>query len=168
MFVWIGKDANEVEKSESVKSGEMLEVYPFFRTALGLIVFLWATETDPWYLFSVGINVLFLICVWTAFWVLHSLKCISWKDISAQPVHRISVLNFNYLLLPHGVTTNMWNCVSSAAKQYIETDPSVRDNLTPVVVMKQGNEPPTFTGWFLAWDPTHWDSVSWSLKSMTL
>ncbi|XP_034455639.1 adseverin [Hippoglossus hippoglossus] len=55
-----------------------------------------------------------------------------------------------------------------SAKQYIETDPSVRDNLTPVVVVKQGHEPPTFTGWFLAWDPTHWDSVSWSLKSMTL
>ncbi|XP_060948749.1 adseverin [Limanda limanda] len=54
------------------------------------------------------------------------------------------------------------------AKQYIETDPSGRDNLTSVVVVRQGHEPPTFTGWFLAWDPSHWESVSWSLKSMTL
>nr|XP_019946519.1 PREDICTED: adseverin [Paralichthys olivaceus] len=55
-----------------------------------------------------------------------------------------------------------------SAKQYIETDPGGRDKLTPVVVVKQGHEPPNFTGWFLAWDPSHWDSVSWSMKSMTL
>uniref|UniRef100_A0A4W6CFA9 Scinderin n=1 Tax=Lates calcarifer TaxID=8187 RepID=A0A4W6CFA9_LATCA len=49
-----------------------------------------------------------------------------------------------------------------SAKQYIETDPSGRDRLTPVVVVKQGHEPPTFTGWFLAWDPSHWDSLKYS------
>ncbi|KAM9340464.1 scinderin isoform 2-T2 [Symphorus nematophorus] len=53
-----------------------------------------------------------------------------------------------------------------SAKQYIETDPSGRDKKTPVVVVKQGHEPPTFTGWFLAWDPAHWDSVTRSMKSM--
>ncbi|XP_028255029.1 scinderin isoform X2 [Parambassis ranga] len=47
-----------------------------------------------------------------------------------------------------------------SAKHYIETDPSSRDKLTPVVVVKQGHEPPTFTGWFLAWDPSHWDAVT--------
>ncbi|XP_078459347.1 scinderin-like [Lampetra planeri] len=44
------------------------------------------------------------------------------------------------------------------AKSYLETDPSGRGKDTPVVVVKQGHEPPTFTGWFLAWDPTKWDS----------
>lgn len=39
-----------------------------------------------------------------------------------------------------------------AAKQYIETDPSGRDKGIPIVTVKQGHEPPTFTGWFLAWD----------------
>ncbi|GLD63273.1 adseverin [Lates japonicus] len=55
-----------------------------------------------------------------------------------------------------------------SAKQYIETDPSGRDRLTPVVVVKQGHEPPTFTGWFLAWDPSHWDSVTRRMKSVNL
>ncbi|KAK9526357.1 hypothetical protein VZT92_015062 [Zoarces viviparus] len=55
-----------------------------------------------------------------------------------------------------------------SAKRYIETDPSGRDKQTPVVVVKQGHEPPTFTGWFLAWDPSHWDSVTRSMKSMRL
>uniref|UniRef100_A0A4W3HKF4 Scinderin like a n=1 Tax=Callorhinchus milii TaxID=7868 RepID=A0A4W3HKF4_CALMI len=41
--------------------------------------------------------------------------------------------------------------------EYIATDPQGRDKGTPIVIVKQGNEPPTFTGWFLAWDPSKWD-----------
>ncbi|XP_030644346.1 adseverin-like [Chanos chanos] len=44
-----------------------------------------------------------------------------------------------------------------AAMTYIETDPSGRDKRTPVVIVKQGNEPPNFTGWFLAWDHSRWE-----------
>ncbi|XP_041931552.1 adseverin isoform X3 [Alosa sapidissima] len=46
-----------------------------------------------------------------------------------------------------------------SAKAYIESDPSGRDKGTSVVVVKQGHEPPTFTGWFLAWDATRWGSA---------
>ncbi|XP_065147048.1 scinderin [Paramisgurnus dabryanus] len=46
-----------------------------------------------------------------------------------------------------------------SAKMYIETDPSGRDKETPLVVVKQGHEPPTFTGWFLGWDPSRWDNA---------
>ncbi|MBN3314922.1 ADSV protein, partial [Atractosteus spatula] len=45
-----------------------------------------------------------------------------------------------------------------SAKRYIETDPSGRDGRTPVVIVKQGHEPPNFTGWFLAWDSSKWES----------
>ncbi|XP_072366613.1 scinderin-like isoform X1 [Scyliorhinus torazame] len=43
------------------------------------------------------------------------------------------------------------------AKQYLEADPTGRDMGTPITIMKQGKELPTFTGWFLAWDPKMWD-----------
>uniref|UniRef100_A0A8C0ZRT3 Scinderin n=1 Tax=Castor canadensis TaxID=51338 RepID=A0A8C0ZRT3_CASCN len=43
-----------------------------------------------------------------------------------------------------------------SAKMYLETDPSGRDKRTPVVIVKQGHEPPTFTGWFLGWDSSRW------------
>ncbi|XP_054846866.1 scinderin isoform X2 [Eublepharis macularius] len=43
-----------------------------------------------------------------------------------------------------------------SAKRYIDTDPSGRDKGTPIVIVKQGYEPPTFTGWFLAWDYNKW------------
>uniref|UniRef100_G3Q289 Gelsolin n=1 Tax=Gasterosteus aculeatus aculeatus TaxID=481459 RepID=G3Q289_GASAC len=40
----------------------------------------------------------------------------------------------------------------ASAARYIETDPANRDRRTPIVKIKQGFEPPTFTGWFLGWD----------------
>ena len=43
------------------------------------------------------------------------------------------------------------------AQEYLRSHPSGRDLDTPIIVVKQGHEPPTFTGWFLAWDPLSWD-----------
>ncbi|XP_051996468.1 gelsolin-like [Xyrauchen texanus] len=43
------------------------------------------------------------------------------------------------------------------AKDYVESDPSGRCG-TPVITIKQGFEPPTFTGWFQAWDHKMWDT----------
>lgn len=48
---------------------------------------------------------------------------------------------------------------ATTVQEYLKTHPSGRDLGTPIIVVKQGNEPPTFTGWFLAWDPFKW-SVS--------
>ena len=40
--------------------------------------------------------------------------------------------------------------------EYLNTDPAGRDLATNIVLVKQGREPPTFTGWFMAWDPNMW------------
>ncbi|XP_036411221.1 adseverin [Megalops cyprinoides] len=55
-----------------------------------------------------------------------------------------------------------------SARMYIETDPAGRDAETPLVLVKQGHEPPTFTGWFLGWDASRWDSdpVARAMKSL--
>lgn len=55
-----------------------------------------------------------------------------------------------------------------SAKHYIESDPSGRDCRTSIVVVKQGFEPPTFTGWFLAWDTSKWsrDHVKKAMASL--
>ncbi|GCC23017.1 hypothetical protein chiPu_0001408 [Chiloscyllium punctatum] len=55
-----------------------------------------------------------------------------------------------------------------SAKHYIDSDPSGRDKRTPIVIVKQGNEPPTFTGWFLAWDSNKWagDSMTKVMASL--
>ncbi|XP_035026050.1 scinderin like b [Hippoglossus stenolepis] len=43
------------------------------------------------------------------------------------------------------------------AKEYVDSDPSGRKGL-PISTIKQGAEPPTFTGWFQAWDPKMWET----------
>ncbi|XP_074149051.1 gelsolin isoform X2 [Sminthopsis crassicaudata] len=45
----------------------------------------------------------------------------------------------------------------TSAKRYIETDPANRDRRTPITIVKQGFEPPSFMGWFLGWDNSYWD-----------
>lgn len=47
----------------------------------------------------------------------------------------------------------------ATAQEYLQSHPSGREIDTPILVIKQGFEPPNFTGWFLAWDPNKW-SVS--------
>ncbi|XP_053268034.1 villin-1 isoform X1 [Pleuronectes platessa] len=49
-------------------------------------------------------------------------------------------------------TKEAWTC----AQIYLRTHPAGRDPDTPVLFVKQGYEPPTFTGWFNAWDPHKW------------
>uniref|UniRef100_A0A2I3HQD0 Gelsolin n=1 Tax=Nomascus leucogenys TaxID=61853 RepID=A0A2I3HQD0_NOMLE len=44
----------------------------------------------------------------------------------------------------------------TSAKRYIETDPANRDRRTPITMVKQGFEPPSFVGWFLGWDDDYW------------
>lgn len=44
-------------------------------------------------------------------------------------------------------------------QEYLKTHPAGRSLATPIVLVKQGHEPPTFTGWFSTWDPYKW-SVS--------
>uniref|UniRef100_A0A672LQY7 Advillin-like n=1 Tax=Sinocyclocheilus grahami TaxID=75366 RepID=A0A672LQY7_SINGR len=48
----------------------------------------------------------------------------------------------------------------TTCQEFLRTHPGSRDPDTPVIMVKQGFEPPTFTGWFTAWDATKW-SVGW-------
>uniref|UniRef100_A0A674BFY3 Villin-like n=1 Tax=Salmo trutta TaxID=8032 RepID=A0A674BFY3_SALTR len=55
----------------------------------------------------------------------------------------------------------------NSALEYLRTHPAGRDPDTPIISVKQGYEPLTFTGWFNAWDPHKW-SVSQGCLSPTL
>uniref|UniRef100_A0AAQ5YIR8 Gelsolin-like domain-containing protein n=1 Tax=Amphiprion ocellaris TaxID=80972 RepID=A0AAQ5YIR8_AMPOC len=46
-------------------------------------------------------------------------------------------------------TKEAWN----SAQEYLRFHPAGRDPDTPIIFIKQGYEPLTFTGWFNAWDP---------------
>ena len=49
--------------------------------------------------------------------------------------------------------------VIPTSREFLRTHPGARDPDTPIILIKQGFEPLTFTGWFAAWDPFKW-SVS--------
>uniref|UniRef100_A0A4W5M3G3 Macrophage-capping protein n=1 Tax=Hucho hucho TaxID=62062 RepID=A0A4W5M3G3_9TELE len=49
----------------------------------------------------------------------------------------------------------LFSCLS--AKDYMDSDPSGRRGIA-ITTIKQGMEPPTFTGWFQAWDPKMWET----------
>jgi len=42
------------------------------------------------------------------------------------------------------------------AKEYLESCPNERDGDTPIIVIKQGVEPPNFTGFFGVWEEDRW------------
>ncbi|XP_070694342.1 advillin [Pempheris klunzingeri] len=44
----------------------------------------------------------------------------------------------------------------ATSQEYLRSHPGARDPDTPILSIKQGFEPPTFTGWFTAWDPSKW------------
>ncbi|XP_067892908.1 scinderin like b [Heterodontus francisci] len=79
------------------------------------------------------------------------------SDLAVDDVMLLDV--GDYIFLWHGKDANEVERSESlkCANQYLEADPSGRDLDTPITIVKQGEEPPTFTGWFLAWDTTMWD-----------
>uniref|UniRef100_A0A7N8YFE9 Villin-like n=1 Tax=Mastacembelus armatus TaxID=205130 RepID=A0A7N8YFE9_9TELE len=58
-----------------------------------------------------------------------------------------------------GISANQYEVNESwnSAQEYLRTHPADRDPDTPIIFVKQGYEPPTFTGWFNAWDPHKWN-----------
>lgn len=50
-----------------------------------------------------------------------------------------------------------YSSLHSTAKEYVDTDPAGRRGI-PITTIKQGAEPPTFTGWFQGWDAQMWDT----------
>uniref|UniRef100_A0A8B9LXT9 Villin-like n=1 Tax=Astyanax mexicanus TaxID=7994 RepID=A0A8B9LXT9_ASTMX len=62
------------------------------------------------------------------------------------------------LFLWIGNSANQYETQESyrCAVEYLKTHPAKRDPETPVITVKQGYEPPTFTGWFNAWDSHKW------------
>uniref|UniRef100_A0AC11CQN5 Villin like n=4 Tax=Ovis aries TaxID=9940 RepID=A0AC11CQN5_SHEEP len=59
-----------------------------------------------------------------------------------------------------GAAASEWKQKAVAwGQEYLKTHPAGRSLATPIVLVKQGHEPPTFTGWFCSWDPYKWSST---------
>ncbi|KAK2090134.1 hypothetical protein P7K49_031390 [Saguinus oedipus] len=55
-----------------------------------------------------------------------------------------------------GGAAGAWKEAAAWGREYLKAHPAGRSLATPIVLVKQGHEPPTFTGWFFTWDPYKW------------
>ncbi|NWW73357.1 VILI protein, partial [Climacteris rufus] len=78
-------------------------------------------------------------------------------DLDENDVYLLDTWDQVFFWIGKGANESEKEAAAVMAQEYLRSDPRGRDLDTPIIVVKQGYEPPTFTGWFLAWDPLNWD-----------
>ncbi|NXI09346.1 VILI protein, partial [Irena cyanogastra] len=78
-------------------------------------------------------------------------------DLEENDVYLLDTWDQVFFWIGKGANESEKEAAAVMAQEYLRSHPSGRDLDTPIIVVKQGYEPPTFTGWFLAWDPLNWD-----------
>ncbi|NXB09803.1 VILI protein, partial [Cnemophilus loriae] len=78
-------------------------------------------------------------------------------DLEENDVYLLDTWDQVFFWIGKGANESEKEAAAVMAQEYLRSHPSGRDLATPIIVVKQGYEPPTFTGWFLAWDPLNWD-----------
>uniref|UniRef100_A0AAR2LTT3 Villin-1 n=1 Tax=Pygocentrus nattereri TaxID=42514 RepID=A0AAR2LTT3_PYGNA len=77
-------------------------------------------------------------------------------DLDENDVMLLDIWDQVFLWIGRGANDTEKKEAVVTAQEYLKTHPAGRDPDTPILVVKQGFEPPTFTGWFHAWDPHMW------------
>ncbi|NXK01609.1 VILI protein, partial [Herpetotheres cachinnans] len=77
-------------------------------------------------------------------------------DLEEDDVYLLDTWDQVFFWIGKGANESEKEAAAVMVQQYLWSHPSGRDLDTPIIVVKQGHEPPTFTGWFLAWDPLNW------------
>lgn len=80
------------------------------------------------------------------------------EDLDEDDVMLLDTWEELFLWLGHSANDYERKQADILAKEYLQTHPAGRDPDTPVIKVKQGCEPLTFTGWFNAWDSHKWNT----------
>ncbi|KAM6398335.1 villin-1 [Pluvialis apricaria] len=78
-------------------------------------------------------------------------------DLEENDVYLLDTWDQVFFWIGKGANESEKEAAAVMAQEYLRSHPSGRDLDTPIIVVKQGYEPPTFTGWFMAWDPLTWE-----------
>ncbi|XP_078062068.1 villin-1-like [Mustelus asterias] len=79
------------------------------------------------------------------------------EDLDDSDVMLLDTWEEIFLWIGKGANENEKKNSIVIAQEYFDTHPCKRDTDTPIVIVKQGFEPPTFTGWFMGWDQFLWN-----------
>ena len=77
-------------------------------------------------------------------------------DLVTEDVMILDIGDTLFIWLGRDSNRQEREAVLTTAKEYLLSDPSGREVDIPVILVKQGNEPPHFTGFFGAWDMELW------------
>lgn len=80
-------------------------------------------------------------------------------DLEEEDVFLLDVWDQVFFWIGKYANEDEKKAAAITVQEYLKTHPSGRDPETPIIVVKQGHEPPIFTGWFLAWDPFKWSNA---------
>ncbi|KAM4608587.1 villin-1 [Polymixia lowei] len=78
------------------------------------------------------------------------------EDLDEDDIMLLDIWDMVFLWVGKGANQVEKEAVVTTAQEYLRSHPGGRDVDTPIVLVKQGFEPPTFTGWFHAWDSEKW------------
>ncbi|XP_056435256.1 villin-1 [Gadus chalcogrammus] len=78
------------------------------------------------------------------------------EDLDEDDIMLLDIWDMVCLWMGRGANPVEKDAAVTTAQEYLRSHPAGRDVDTPIVLIKQGFEPPTFTGWFHAWDPQMW------------
>ncbi|XP_025127755.2 villin-like protein isoform X5 [Bubalus bubalis] len=82
------------------------------------------------------------------------------SDVFLLVTANLCYLWFGKIFLWLGAAASEWKQEAVAwGQEYLKTHPAGRSLATPIVLVKQGHEPPTFIGWFCTWDPYKWSNT---------
>uniref|UniRef100_A0A8D1JKX8 Gelsolin-like domain-containing protein n=1 Tax=Sus scrofa TaxID=9823 RepID=A0A8D1JKX8_PIG len=81
--------------------------------------------------------------------------------MGSEPPHFLAIFKGQLVVIQIflwlGAAASQWKQEAvSWGQEYLKTHPAGRSPATPIVLVKQGHEPPIFTGWFRTWDPYKW------------
>ncbi|XP_049830670.1 villin-1 isoform X1 [Schistocerca gregaria] len=79
-------------------------------------------------------------------------------DLIEDDVMMLDTYDAVYLWIGKNSNEEERKLAVEAASEYVNTDPTERDSDTPILLIKQGYEPPTFTGFFGVWDRDLWNN----------
>ncbi|XP_032801853.1 villin-1 [Petromyzon marinus] len=94
----------------------------------------------------------------TGRFVVTEISDFSQDDLDEDDVMLLDTWDQVFLWVGQGASDAEKKESMTTAADYLRTHPGARDPDTPIIIVKQGFEPPTFTGWFLAWDAHKWSS----------
>ncbi|XP_067001407.2 villin-1 [Anabrus simplex] len=80
------------------------------------------------------------------------------SDLVEEDVMLLDTREALYLWLGKDSRQDERKMAVETAIEYLRTDPTNRDQDTPILQIKQGYEPPTFTGFFGVWDTSLWNN----------